>query len=105
VLFLYPPVVLSTVGRCVVQKIETKSPWEMNVFSKALVRVLVVGSAALAVSTVVARPAWAALKYGSYQLSQLAGSSKLFECEALLAFGVGFISLAILVRKWQSSEE
>jgi len=77
----------------------------MNVFSKAIVRVLVVGLAALGVSTVVARPALAALRYGSYQLSQLAGSSKLFECEALLAFGVGFISLAVLVRKWQISEE
>jgi hypothetical protein len=84
---------------------ETKSPWEKNVLSKAIARVLVIGSAALAVSTLIARPAWAALRYGSYQLSQLAQSSKLFECEALLAFGIGFIGLAVLVRKWQSSEE
>jgi hypothetical protein len=77
----------------------------MNVFSKAIRRILVIGSLALVVTTLVARPAWAALKYGGYELSQLTESSKLFECQALLVFGVAFIGLAVLVRKWQASEE
>jgi hypothetical protein len=77
----------------------------MNVFSKAIKRVLVIGISALVLTTLVARPAWAALKYGSYELSQLTESSKLFECQALLVFGAGFIGLAVLVRKWQASEE
>jgi hypothetical protein len=75
------------------------------VVSKAIVRIAVVGLATLGISSGLARPALAALKYGSYELSQLAASSKLFECEALVIFGFGFIGLAFLVRRWQVPAE
>jgi hypothetical protein len=77
----------------------------MIVVSKTLARIGAVAAGALAVSAVAARPALAALRYGSYELSQLAQSSKLFECEALVLFGIGSICLAFVVRKWQSSVE
>jgi hypothetical protein len=77
----------------------------MNVFSKAITRIVLAGTSALAISTFVARPAWAALKYGTYELSQLAETSKMFECQALVVCGACFIGFAILVRKWQASEE
>jgi hypothetical protein len=73
------------------------------VFSKAIGRIAVVGLATLAASAVIARPALAALKYGSYELSQLAETSKLFEVEALLVFGIAFFGLAFVVRRWQAS--
>jgi hypothetical protein len=74
-------------------------------FSKAAVRIAVVGLATLGISSGLARPALAALKYGTYELSQFAASSRLFECEALVISGIGFIGLAFLVRRWQASAE
>jgi hypothetical protein len=73
--------------------------------SNAAARITVIGSAAMAISAVIARPALAALKYGSHELSELAASSKLFECEALILFGISFIGIAFVVRRWQPPTE
>jgi len=74
-------------------------------FRKAIARILIVGLSILALSSVIARSALAAIKFGSYQLSQLAQSSKMLESVALLLFGIVFIGLASVVRRWQASAE
>ena len=74
-------------------------------FRKAIARISVVGLAVLALSAVIARPTLAAIKFGSYQLSQLAESHKMLESGALLLFGIGFIAVASVVRKRQAAAE
>ena len=54
-------------------------------------------------SAVLVRPALAAIKLGGAHLSQLAESSRSFESAALVLFGVGFLTIASAVRRWQSS--
>jgi hypothetical protein len=78
---------------------------EKIVVSKAVARISFAGLSIPALSAVSARPALAALKFGGYQLSQLAQSSKMFESVALLLFGIGFIGLAFVVRRWQAAPE
>jgi hypothetical protein len=82
-----------------------ENPPENIVVSKELTRIGAVVAGTLTLSAVAARPALAALKYGSYELSQLAQSSRLFECQALVLFGIGSIFLAFVLRKWQDSAE
>ena len=50
-----------------------------------------------------AGPTLAAIKLGSSHLSQLAESSRAFESASLVVFGIGFLSVASAIRRWQSS--
>ena len=61
-----------------------------------------VGSILTVILAVFARPALAAIKLGGVQLSRLAESPKTLEAAALVLFGIGFLALAFVVRRFQA---
>jgi len=73
--------------------------------SKLWVRTLSVTSCAAAISAILARPALAAIRLGSVQFSAFAQSPKVMESAALVLFGIGFLALAFVVRRFQASTE
>ena len=73
--------------------------------SKLRIRVLFVASFLAAISAILARPALAVIRMGSVQLSELTESPKALESAALVLFGIGFLALAFVVRRFQASTE
>lgn len=73
--------------------------------SKFWVRLSCVVTLVSGVSALLARPALAAIKLGSVQLSHLTDSPKLLESAALVLFGAGFFALAFVVRRLQATAE
>ena len=73
--------------------------------SKLWVRASKVAIFLAVILAVLARPALAAIRFGSLQLSQLAQSPKVLESAALVLFGIGFLALAFLVRRLQSTAD
>ena len=73
--------------------------------SKFWVRLSCVVTPMSAVSAVLAKPALAAVKLGTVQLSHLTDSPKTLESAALVLFGVGFIALAFVVRRLSGPAE
>jgi len=47
----------------------------------------------------------AVIRLGSVQLSQITQSPKMLESAALVLFGIGFLALASVVRRLQTSAE
>ena len=73
--------------------------------SKFWVRVLKVSAVLAMISAILAWPALAAIRSGTFQLYQFAQSPKTLESAALVLFGVGFLGLAFVVRRFQASTE
>jgi len=69
------------------------------------VRALYVGSIVAVISAILARPALAVIRLGSVQLSEFTQSTKTLESAALVLFGIGFLALAFVVRRFQSTTE
>lgn len=83
----------------------TRSLGEKILASKPWVRVFYVASAPAVVSAILARPALAAIRSGSIQMSQLTQSPRMLESAALVLFGIGFLALASIVRRFPSAAE
>ncbi len=73
--------------------------------SKLWKRAFYVASFVAVISAILARPALAVIRMGSVQLSGLAQSPKVLESVALVLFGIGFLALASVVRRFQASTE
>jgi hypothetical protein len=73
--------------------------------SKIWVRALGVGSILAVISAILARPALAVIRLSSVQLSEFTQSPKTLESAALVLFGIGFLALAFVVRRFQSATE
>jgi hypothetical protein len=83
----------------------TRSLREKILASKLCVRVLKAAVFLAVISAILTRPALAAIRLGSIQLSQLAQSPRMLESAALAVFGIGFLALAFVVRCFQASTE
>jgi len=73
--------------------------------NKLWVRVFYVASFVAVISAILARPALAVIRLGSVQFSQLTESPKVLESAALVVFGIAFLVLAFVVRRFQASTE
>ena len=78
---------------------------ERTLASKLWVRLSSVVLFFIVVFSVLAKPALAALKLGTVQLSHITNSPKALESVALLLFGGCFLALAFVVRRLQTSTE
>ena len=78
---------------------------ERTLASKLWVRLSSVVLFFVVLFSFLARPALAAIKLGTAQLSHITDSPKVLESVALLLFGGCFLVLAFLVRRLQPSAE
>lgn len=70
--------------------------------SKLWVRIFYVASILTVILAAFARPALAVIIQGGIQLSRLAESPKTLEAAELVLFGIGFLALAFVVRRFQA---
>jgi len=78
---------------------------EIILASKLWIRVFYVASFLAVISAILARPALAVIRMGSIQLSVLTQSPRALESAALVLFGIGFLALAFVVRRFQASTD
>jgi formate hydrogenlyase subunit 3/multisubunit Na+/H+ antiporter MnhD subunit len=82
-----------------------RSSREKILESKLWLRVLYVALFLVGISAILARPAMAVIRLGSVKFSQLAQPPKMLESAALVLFGIGFLALASVVRRFRASTE